>query len=179
MKKINGLYFEEFLSPDQIKSRVAEISKQVNLEFENKNPVLIGILNGSFMFLSDLFKNLEIDCELSFLKVKSYENIESTGEIKQLIGLNHDINNRNIIIVEDIVDTGLTLKFILEELLKFNPLSISVITLLHKPSALKYKVPINIVGFEIENKFVVGYGLDYDGFGRNSKEILVLSKTQG
>lgn len=179
MKKINGLYFEEFLSPDQIKSRVAEISKQVNLEFENKNPVLIGILNGSFMFLSDLFKNLEIDCELSFLKVKSYENIESTGEIKQLIGLNHDINNRNIIIVEDIVDTGLTLKFILEELSKFNPLSISVITLLHKPSALKYKVPINIVGFEIENKFVVGYGLDYDGFGRNSKEILVLSKTQG
>ncbi len=179
MKKINGLYFEEFLSPDQIKSRVAEISKQINLEFENKNPVLIGILNGSFMFMSDLFKNLEIDCELSFLKVKSYENIESTGEIKQLIGLNHDINNRNIIIVEDIVDTGLTLKFILEELSKFNPLSISVITLLHKPSALKYKVPIDIVGFEIENKFVVGYGLDYDGFGRNSKEILVLCKTQG
>jgi hypoxanthine phosphoribosyltransferase len=173
MIKVLDLKFKELISAQEIQSRVDDISNQLNIKYEGKNPIFLGILNGSFLFIADIFKKLYIPCEVSFLKVNSYQNTSSTGQMKELIGLNQSIEGRHIVILEDIVDTGRTLDFILKTLEIHKPASISIATLLHKPDATLIPISLDYVGFEIQNQFVVGYGLDYNGYGRNSSSILI------
>lgn len=175
MKQIKDKFFKKFITPSELEKRVNELACEINNEFAEKNPLLIGVLNGSFIFLSDLFKKITIDCEVCFIRVASYQKTSSSGKVKEIIGLNEDISGRDIIIVEDIVDTGLTISEIKRQLGEKSPASLKIMTLLYKPDAIKTDVTLDYVGFEIENKFVVGYGLDYDGFGRNIDEILVLA----
>jgi hypoxanthine phosphoribosyltransferase len=173
MVQVLDLEFIEYIALDKLKDRIAELADEINQEYIDKNPVFLAILNGSFMFISELFQNIKVDCEISFLKVSSYKDQNSTGNIKELIGLNQSIENRHVIVVEDIVDTGKTLHFIKSTLKNNNPLSIKVATLLHKPEATLISNDLDYVGFEIVNKFVVGFGLDYNGFGRNLPAIYI------
>jgi hypoxanthine phosphoribosyltransferase len=147
------------------------MAHEINLEYKDKNPLFLSILNGAFIFTADLFREIDIPAEVSFIKLKSYRKMETSGKIKELIGLENNIFNRNIIIVEDIVDTGKTLHHILEEFQELGTKSIEILTLLYKPDANKIPLDLKYVGFEIPNDFVVGYGLDYDGYGRNFKDI--------
>jgi hypoxanthine phosphoribosyltransferase len=175
MVRIQDLTFEEYISEERIFARTSQLAKKINVDFEGKNPIFLGILNGSFMFLSELFKQITIECEVSFLKVSSYENQSSTGKVRELIGLNKSIDNRPVIIVEDIVDTGHTLAFIKDKISSFSPSKVSVMTLLHKVAATKIPHELDYVGFEIDNIFVVGFGLDYNELGRNHRCILAKS----
>ncbi|WP_316790139.1 hypoxanthine phosphoribosyltransferase [Pedobacter frigoris] len=164
--------FELLLENDNIAKRTRLIGIQINLDYENRCPIFIGVLNGSFLFMADLLKEINISCEIGFVKVSSYEGTESSRTIKQTFGLPEDLHNRDVIIVEDIVDTGFTLKYILGEVYKQNPASVKVCSLLLKPTALQTPIDeLEYVGFEIANEFVVGYGLDYDGLGRNLIDI--------
>jgi hypoxanthine phosphoribosyltransferase len=172
--KVHDKSFETYLSEETIQKRVREIAEQVNNDYKNERPLFIAILNGSFMFASDLFKHLTIDAELCFIKLASYKGMKSSGKVVTSIGLEEDIFGKPVIIVEDIVDTGKTLYDFLPKLMHQQPKSLKIAALLHKPEATKYPLALNYVGFEIPNKFVVGYGLDYDGLGRNFKEIYQL-----
>lgn len=172
--QVKDLHFEPFISHHSIQARVVELANKLTVDYHGKNPVFLSVLNGSFMFTSDLMKSFLAPCEISFIKLASYEGTESTGEVKTIIGLNHSIKNRPVIIIEDIVDTGTTVKKILELVWQYEPESVKIMTLLFKPEAFKENMEIDYVGFEIENKFVVGYGLDYDGFGRNMNQIYVV-----
>jgi len=164
--------FELFLENDAINKKNRLIATQINLAYENKCPLFIGILNGSFLFMADLIKEVEIPCEVAFMRVASYTGTSSTGNVKELIGLPENLENRDIILVEDIVDTGLTLTHIIKEVKKKNPASLKVCSLLVKPASLQFEIEeLEYIGFEIPNEFVVGYGLDYDGLGRNLKDI--------
>ncbi|HKK67341.1 MAG TPA: hypoxanthine phosphoribosyltransferase [Bacteroidales bacterium] len=163
--------FIVYLKEEDIKSRIEEMAKQMDKDYEGKHPVFVGILNGCFMFSSDLFKSLEMECKISFLKLASYEGTRSTGKVRQLIGLNEDIKDRPVIILEDIVDTGITIEHIIKQLQAYDPADIKIATLLFKPEAYQKTIPIDYTGFEIPNKFIVGYGLDYDGYGRNLRHI--------
>ncbi|SMC69764.1 hypoxanthine phosphoribosyltransferase [Pedobacter africanus] len=164
--------FEILLDNDNISKRIRLIGIQMNVDYESRCPVFIGVLNGSFLFMADLIREIEIPCEIGFIRVSSYEGTESSGAIKQAFGLPENLHNRDVIIVEDIVDTGFTLTHILKEVQKQQPASVKVCTLLFKPTALKAEIEeLEYVGFEIGNEFVVGYGLDYDGLGRNLKDI--------
>lgn len=170
--QIDDKEFELMISNEQIEKRIRLIGIQINVEYEHKVPVFIGILNGSFIFMADLMKEIHISSEVTFVKVSSYEADKSTGSVKREIDLSMDLKNRDIIIIEDIVDTGLTLEYILEMVKKQNPASVKVCTLLIKPNSLKTEIDeIAYLGFEIPNDFVVGYGLDYKGLGRNLKDI--------
>ena len=173
MIEVLDLRFEEYISEEKIQERVKAISNELNLKYAGKDPLFLGILNGSFMFISDLFKHVNIPCEVSFLKINSYVNTASTEKIKELIGLNQSVEGRHVVILEDIVDTGRTLDYILKLILGKNPASVEVAALLHKPSATVIPVKIDYVGFEIDNQFVLGYGLDYNGYGRNHNSILI------
>lgn len=163
-----------FIGQDQLQHRIAELALQINADYGDTCPLLVVVLNGAFLFAADLMKNITIDCEITFIRVASYEQTNSTGTVKQILGLKESVEGRHLILVEDIVDTGLTIANLRDQLLAQSPASLSVATLLFKPAALKEAVDLKYVGFEIENRFVVGYGLDYDGLGRNSKEIFVL-----
>jgi len=169
--QIHDRHFEIFIPSEKIKHRVYEIASQINEDYVVKKPIFLAILNGAFIFTADLFREITIPAEVSFIKLKSYRKMETSGKIKELLGLEHNIFNRNIIIIEDIVDTGKTLNHILEEFTELGAKSIEVLTLLYKPEANKNPVQLKYVGFEIPDKFVVGYGLDYDGYGRNLKDI--------
>jgi hypoxanthine phosphoribosyltransferase len=170
--EIDDKEFEILLEYDQIKKRTRFLGIQLNVDYENKTPVFIGVLNGSFMFLADLMKEVNIASETTFIKVASYNATGSTGNVKNLIGLDIDLKGRDVIVVEDIVDTGLTLNCILKTIEKQKPASVSICTLLFKPQAVKAEIPaLEYIGFEIPNEFVVGYGLDYKGLGRNLKDI--------
>ena len=147
------------------------MAHQINETHKDEEIVVVGILNGCFMFSSDLFKSLEMECKISFLKLASYEGTRSTGKVRQLIGLNEDIKDRPVIILEDIVDTGITIEHIIKQLQAYDPADIKIATLLFKPEAYQKTIPIDYTGFEIPNKFIVGYGLDYDGYGRNLRHI--------
>lgn len=173
MIEVLDLKFEEYISQEKIQERVKEISEELNQKYADKNPLFLGILNGSFMFIADIFKNVSIPCEVSFLKLNSYHNTSSTEKVKELIGLNQSIEGRHVVVLEDIVDTGRTLDYILKTIDIKNPASVEVATLLYKPSATVIPVKIDYVGFEIENQFVLGYGLDYNGYGRNHNCILI------
>ncbi len=176
MRTINGKRFVPLIPKDVLISRIETLANEVNKDYEGKNPIFIGILNGSFMFLAELFKNLSIQCEVSFIKVKSYEEMSSTGHVKELIGLSENIENRHVVIVEDIVDTGNTLKAVLPVFLKKKPASLKLLTLLHKEEATQVTLDIAYTGFKIKDKFVIGFGLDFDGYGRNIDEILILAE---
>jgi len=170
--QIHDKYFEILLENDTICKRTRLIGIQLNVDYENRCPVFIGVLNGSFLFMADLLKEIDISCEVGFIRVASYEGAESTGKIQEAFGLPNDLHNRDVIIVEDIVDTGFTLKYILEKVDAQKPASIAICSLLFKPAALKEPIEeLTYVGFEIPNEFVVGYGLDYNGLGRNLKDI--------
>lgn len=169
--RIHDKNFESLFSSTQIQIRVAQIGAQINTDYYGKCPLFIGVLNGAFLFMADLIKNISIECELSFVKVSSYSGTKSTGTVKEMIGLSHDLTGRDVIIVEDIVDTGDTAVYIMNELKSKNPATIRFATILYKPLALKQDFKPDYVGFEIPPDFVVGYGLDYDGLGRNLNDI--------
>jgi hypoxanthine phosphoribosyltransferase len=157
-----------------IAERIKEIAGKLNKDYADKKPLFIAILNGSFMFASDLFKELAIDAEICFIKLASYKGTKSTGHVLTAIGLDMDLFGRDVVIVEDIVDTGKTLSEFLPQLKHQQPASLKIVALLHKPEATVFPITIDYLGFSIPNKFVVGYGLDYDGLGRNIPEILKL-----
>ena len=176
MLTINDKTFIPFISAEAIQTRIQELAEQVNQDYADKKPLLVVVLNGAFLFAADLMKNLTIPCEITFIRVASYTATESTGQVKQILGLNESIADRNLIVVEDIVDTGLTICEVCEQLRAQGPASVAVAALLFKPAALTKQVELSYVGFEIENRFVVGYGLDYDGLGRNTKDIRVVAQ---
>ncbi len=164
--------FELLLEEDTIAKRIRLLAIQLNVDYENRKPVFVGVLNGSFLFMADLMKEVNLSCETEFIKVTSYHGTNSTGEIKDAFGMPSNLQDRDIIIVEDIIDSGLTMKYILSKIYEQEPASVSVCTLLFKPDALKEEIQeLDYVGFEIPNEFVVGYGLDYDGLGRNLNHI--------
>ena len=169
--KIHDQNFEIFIPSKDIQQRIKEISDLVNHDYADKNPIFLSILNGAFIFTADLFREINIPAEVSFIKLKSYRKMETSGKVKELLGLEHNIFDRNIIIIEDIIDTGKTLSHVLEEFQELGAKSIEILTLLYKPDANQYPVNLKYVGFEIPDDFVVGYGLDYDGYGRNLKDI--------
>ena len=170
--KVEDREFEIFLESDTISKRIRLLGIQMNVDYEGKCPLFIGILNGSFLFMADLIKEIDVPCEVAFMRVASYEGTSSSGEVKELIGLPDNIEGRDIVIVEDIVDTGLTLSHIIKIVKKKKPASLKVSSLLLKPAALKYEIAeLDYIGFEIPNEFVVGYGLDYNGLGRNLTDI--------
>ena len=176
--KVRDKSFDIFLSEAQIQQRIAELAGEINRDYKGKMPLFIAILNGSFMFASDLFKHLDIDAEICFIKLVSYKGMKSTGHITTAIGLDQDLYGRDVIIVEDIVDTGKTLGYFLPKLEHMQPASLKIAALLHKPEATVHPLQIDYTGFSIPNKFVVGYGLDYDGCGRNLKEIYQVAEDQ-
>jgi hypoxanthine phosphoribosyltransferase len=170
--EVDGKNFELFLENELIAKRIRLIGIQLNVDYENRCPVFIGILNGSFLFMADLLKEIQLACEVEFIRVSSYHGTRSTGRIKEVLGLPGDLENRDVIVVEDIVDTGFTLSHVLEKISRQKPASLKVCSLLFKPAALLSPIPaLNYVGFEIPNEFVLGYGLDYNGLGRNLKDI--------
>jgi len=172
---IGGKTFVVFLSALEIDAELHLLAESLNNDFEGRNPLFISVLNGAFMFTADLLKKITIPCELSFVKLSSYEGTGSSGEVKQLLGLKESLEGRNIIILEDIVDTGLTMKSILHQINEGKPASVRVATLLFKPSCLKVELDVHHACFSIPNKFVIGYGLDLDGYGRNLPDIYQLS----
>lgn len=173
--KILDLEFVPYISETQIQAKVKELSAQITQDFKDKDPLFIVLLNGAFLFAADLVKEIATPCNLSFVKVASYSGTESRGRVDKLIGLNENIQNRNLIIIDDIIDTGLTMQGVIDELLKQNPATISVASLLFKPEAFTAQFTPHYIGFKIPNHFVVGYGLDYNGYGRNLKEIYQLA----
>lgn len=175
--KIGNEKFVPLLTENEIKKRVKELGKQISKDFKNKLPIFIGVLNGSFMFLSDLLKNINIHCEIDFFKLSSYGDSKiSSGNVKMLKELNADISERHVIIVEDIADTGLSLTYIKDLMSQQKPASISFVSLLVKPASLKYDIKIDYIGFEISDEFVIGYGLDYAQKFRNLPAVYVLSE---
>ncbi len=168
--------FEVYLTKEEIAERVADLGKKISLAYQDKPLLLIGMLNGAFMFCADLHREIATPSEITFVRYKSYQGMESTGEVNQLLGINRDLSDLHILIVEDIVDTGLTMKEAMAYFKSLNPKSIAVASLLLKPECLKTELEVDYVGFEIPEKFVVGYGLDYDGFGRNLKDIYQLKQ---
>ncbi len=172
--KILDKSFVPFISEETIKHKVKEVAALINLEYKDKKPLFISVLNGAFIFTADLFKELTIDVEVCFIKLASYKGTQSTGHIITCIGLDANLKGRDVIVVEDIIDTGNTLNAFLPQIYNQQPKSLKVATLLFKPDAIKHPIPIDYCCFNIPNKFVLGYGLDYDGFGRNLREIYQL-----
>lgn len=168
--------FVPFLNKEKINIEVARIAQEINRDYKEKKPLLIGILNGSILFFSDLLKQLDIECEVAFLRVSSYKGTETTGNVKKVLGLDKNIENTDVIIVEDIVDTGITLENIITDLSSNNPKSLKVATLLFKPKAYTKKHPIDYAGFEVGNEFLVGFGLDYNEIGRNLDELYIIKE---
>jgi hypoxanthine phosphoribosyltransferase len=166
--------FGIYLSEQAIDIEIQRIAADINVDYSDKQPLFISILNGSFMFTSDLLKKVSVPCQLSFIKFASYDGTNSSGSVKELVGLQEDITNRHVIIIEDIIDTGLTMKSILEQVKAKNPASLKIATLLFKPDSLKEDIQPDYTCFSIPEKFVVGYGLDLNGFGRNLPDIYQL-----
>ena len=171
---IHDKVFVPFIHAETIQKRVKELGLQIANEYAGQRPLLIGILNGSVIFMADLLRTIDTACEIAFIRVSSYEGIKSSGSIKNLIGLSDDIEGRHVIIVEDIIDTGDTAMFLLKELRSKNPASLKFATILFKPDSLQQPMQPDYIGFNIPSSFVVGYGLDYDGLGRNLPDIYQL-----
>lgn len=169
--KIKNLEFVPFIGEATITKRIGELAKQIDEDYADKCPVFLPVLNGSFMFASDLIKEVSVPCRVSFVKVSSYSGTKSTGQLKSLIGLDESLFNQHIIVVEDIVDTGLTLEQLIEELEKLGTKSVEVVSLLRKAPAREKSLHVKYIGFDINDEFVLGYGLDFDGLGRNSRDV--------
>ena len=174
--KIKGKSFEVLIGEEELLKRVKLIADEINKDYKEMNPLFIGILNGAFMFVADIMKRISLQSEVSFVKLASYTKMSSSGSVKELIGLNDNIFDRHVIVLEDIIDSGNTISTVLEEFNSRGAASVEVATLLLKPEALKVDLDVKYVGFEIGNEFVVGYGLDYDGLGRNSSAIYQLKE---
>ena len=175
-KQILDKTFKPYLTQSNIAEAIERIANQINQDYNEKNPLFIAILNGSFIFASDLFKKINIPAEISFIKLASYQGTKSTGNVITAIGLETDLYDRNVIVLEDIIDTGKTLSAFLPQLEHQQPKSLKVCTLLHKKAATKYPITIDYLGFEIPDLFVVGYGLDYNGYGRNLDQIMQIDE---
>jgi hypoxanthine phosphoribosyltransferase len=173
--RVHDKTFVPFLKADQIKERVTALALQISHDYKDKRPLLLAVLNGSFMFAADLFRLLTIEAEISFIKIASYQGMRSTGKVVTAIGMEQDLGGRDIILIEDIVDTGKTLHHFIPTLQQQHPASIAVATFLHKPDATVFPLTLDYVGFSIPNRFVVGYGLDYDGLGRNHYQVYQLA----
>ncbi|WP_321330704.1 hypoxanthine phosphoribosyltransferase [uncultured Bacteroides sp.] len=169
--KIKDRLFSVSIMEKDILREVKRVANEINSDLKDKNPLFLSVLNGSFMFTADLMKHITIPCEISFVKLASYQGVSSTGAIKEVIGINEDIAGRTVVIVEDIVDTGLTMQRLIETLGTRGPKEIHIASLLVKPEKLKVQLDIEYVAMEIPNDFIVGYGLDYDGYGRNYPDI--------
>lgn len=172
--QVKDLKFAVSLSEEQIQAEVKRVAAEINRDYAGQEPVFLAVLNGSFIFAADLLREVKLPCEISFVRLASYQGVSTTGEIREVIGLNMDITGRPVIILEDIVDTGLTMAHMIDTLKRHNPGSIDICTLLLKPGKLQVDLDIRYCCLQIPNDFIVGYGLDYDGFGRNTKEIYTL-----
>jgi hypoxanthine phosphoribosyltransferase len=172
--RIHDKNFKPYITAKAIRGKVSVLAAALNRDYKDKNPVFIAILNGSFIFAADLFKELTIDAEISFIKLLSYKGMKSSGQIITSIGLDTELFGRHVVIIEDIVDTGKTLNEFLPQLQHQQPASLKIVALLHKPDAAAYPLKVDYTGFEIPDKFVVGYGLDYNGLGRNTASIYQL-----
>jgi len=171
----NGETFNIYLTKEELEARVAELGTELAEKYEGKNPIFIGVLNGAYIFLSDLMRQVDISCEVDFLKLSSYGDEKvSSGEVTDLKDIDADIEGRNVVLVEDIVDTGLSMKYLVDKLQKKGPASIATVTLLHKTEATHHDVQLDYVGFQIPTLFVLGYGLDYAQEGRNLGQIYIL-----
>ncbi|WP_109700032.1 hypoxanthine phosphoribosyltransferase [Chitinophaga deserti] len=176
MIQVHDKKFVPYITEEKLQARIKEMAQQLSLDLEGKRPLFIAILNGSFMFAADVFKYLTIEAEISFIKLASYKGTKSTGNVITAIGLDEDLFGRTVVILEDIVDTGKTLSQFLPQLEHQQPKRLMVVSLLHKPEALTHHVKIDYLGFSVPNKFLLGYGLDYDGLGRNLPEIYQLAE---
>ncbi|MGB8491237.1 MAG: hypoxanthine phosphoribosyltransferase [Bacteroidales bacterium] len=172
--KILDKTFREYLSAEQIQKKIIELAETINRDYAGQEVMFVGILNGAFMFACDLFKRINLKARITFIKLASYQGTSSSGAIRELIGWNEDLSQKMVIIIEDIVDTGSTLEYTVENLVIRNVKSVRIAALLLKPAAYKKSIPIDYLGFEIPNDFVIGYGLDYDGFGRNLPSVYKL-----
>lgn len=170
----NGLTFKPFITSDQISKRVGEIARQITEEYSGRNPLIVCVLNGAFPFASELFMNLECDAQIAFVRLQSYCGTESSGQVRQVVGLTESVKDRPVIVVEDIIDTGRTMARFLADLKDQQPAEVKVATLLFKPDALVEDIEPDYIGFNIPSKFIIGYGLDLDGQARNLKDIYVL-----
>lgn len=170
----HDLTFEPFISEAEIAAKVEALGSQIRQQYEGKHPLFIGVLNGAFVFAADLVRAAGIECEVAFVRLASYEGTASSGKVSTVIGLDFEVKNRHVIVVEDIVDSGRTLHHFIAELQKLQPASVALAALLYKPAALQFPVKIDYLGFEIPDKFVVGYGLDYNGRCRNLPSIYQL-----
>jgi len=173
---IKDLKFTPYILKNELLSRIQEIALRINEDYQNKKPLFVSVLNGAFMFTSDLMKQIDIDSEIKFISVNSYEGIQSTGKINYDIEFGKWVTDRHIIIIEDIVDTGNTMNFLLNKLNDWDPSSVEVATLFLKKDSLGHDLDLKYVGFSIEDKFIVGYGLDYDGSGRNYQDVYQLKE---
>jgi len=172
-----GDRFRLYLDSDRIRQRIAEIGRQISDEYEGKTPILISVLNGAFMFTADLMRTIDIDCEVDFIKLSSYGDEKvSSGQVRELKSVNANLDGRDVIVVEDIVDTGLSMQFMMNRLDDYNPKSVRVATLLHKPASTEPDLRLDYVGFEIPDLFVIGYGLDYGQIARNLPDIYILDE---
>ncbi len=173
----NGALFRLYISKEQLDKRIEELAEQINRDYEDKKPIFIGILNGAFIFLADLMRHVTIPCEVDFFKLSSYGDEKvSSGHVTELKDLDADVEGRHIILIEDIVDTGLSMRYMVGRIKAKKPASVSVVTLLHKPDATKHYVNVDYVGFQIPTLFVLGYGMDYAQEGRNLAQIYVIDE---
>lgn len=172
--RVKDKTFAVSIPREQIEKEVKRVAAEISRDYEGREPVFLAVLNGSFIFAADLMREIDLPCEISFVRLASYQGVTTTGEIREIMGLSIDITGRPVIIVEDIVDTGLTMAHMLETLQKHNPASVDICTLLLKPGKLQVNLDIRYCAMQIPNDFIVGYGLDYDGYGRNTKDIYTL-----
>ncbi len=171
IKRVHDKEFEVYITNAEIRSVISDMARKINKDLAGRDVIFLGILNGAFMFASDLFREIMLDCQITFLKLASYAGTSSTGNVKRLIGINEDIYQKTVVILEDIVDTGVTLDNIIKQLKGYEPAEIRVATMLFKPAAYTKELKLDYVGIEIPNDFVLGYGLDYQGYGRNLADL--------
>lgn len=173
---VHSKTFRKHIPHASILEAVAEVAEKINRDYAGQKPLFLSVLNGSFMFTSDLLKGIQLECELSFIRLASYEGTDSTGKVRSLLNVGDEVAGRDLIIIEDIVDTGNTIDFLLHHLKQYKPASVRLATLLFKPDAYKKEHHVDYVGIEVPNDFLLGYGLDYDGLARNLQDIYVLDE---
>jgi hypoxanthine phosphoribosyltransferase len=173
--RLHDKTFVPFLSEQEVQEKVTQLAAEIDTQFKGRSPLFIAVLNGAFIFAADLLKRLSIECAITFVKLRSYSGTQTSGQVNRIIGLEEGISGRHVIVLEDIVDTGRTMAWLLPELAAQDPLSVTVVALFSKTEAREVGVQVDLVGFEIPKKFIVGYGLDYDGLGRNLRDVYVLA----
>jgi adenylate kinase len=174
--KLHDKTFKPFLSEKEIQTAIQKLAVEIQRDYQDLSPIFIGILNGSFLFTADLVREFTGDCEVTFLRMASYEGTNSTGKVQTVMGIKESLKDRHVVIIEDIVDTGNTVEKLVEVLTKEQPASLKIATLLYKPKAYQKDIPIDYVAITVGNEFLVGYGLDYDGLGRNLKDIYIINE---